>query len=115
VAGRHVAAFNPVLPETVAFFIAVLSGELAINGFRNADLKRKLYPTQPIDKTEAKRRTHQLSRLIAKLRGHRLVAKVKDSRLYRVTRLGVSALWAAIRFRKIDFPKTFNSAQAFAL
>jgi hypothetical protein len=115
VAGHHVAAFNPVLPETVAFFAAVLSGEFAINGFRNGDLQRKFYPTQPKDKTEAKRRTHYISRMIAKLRGHRLIAKVKDSRLYRLTRLGVSALWAAIRFRKIDFPMAFNSAQTFAL
>ena len=38
------------------------------------------------------RRTHRVSRLIAKLRAHGLVAKVKDSRLYRVTARGIKAM-----------------------
>ena len=63
---------------------------------------------------EARRRTHRTSRLIAKLRGHRLIAKIKNSRLYRVTQHGVSAMWAAIRFRSIDFPTAFNMPKSFA-
>jgi len=113
VAGRHIAAFNPILPETVAFFVAVLSGEFFISGFRNRDLQQKLFPSKPANRAEATRRTHHVSRLISKLRGHHLVAKVKNSRLYRVTSLGVSAMWSAIRFRKVDFPENFNHAQTF--
>lgn len=115
VAGRHIAAFNPMLPKTFALFCAVLSGEFSINGFRNRDLQQKLYLSAPKNKTEAIHRSQKVSRLIAKLRGHRLIAKVKDSRLYRVTSLGVSSMWAAIRFRKIDFPEYFYHAQTFAL
>jgi len=115
VAGRHIAAFNPVLPETIALFIAILSGEFSINGFRNRELQRKLYPSDPKDKNEAVRCTHRVSRILAKLRGHRLISKVKSSRLYRVTPSGISSMWAAIRFRKIDFPESFNYAQTFTL
>ena len=103
-----------MLPETLALFIAVLSGEFLINGFRNRDLQQKLYSSDPEDKTCAIRRSHRVSRMIAKLRGHRLISKVKNSRLYRVTSLGVSSMWAAIRFRKIDFPECFNYAQTHA-
>ena len=64
---------------------------------------------------ETKRRSYRVSRMIAKLRGHRLISKVKNSRLYRVTSLGVWSMWAAIRFRKIDFPEYFGHAQTFPL
>nr|VFK31418.1 MAG: hypothetical protein BECKMB1821G_GA0114241_108312 [Candidatus Kentron sp. MB]VFK34723.1 MAG: hypothetical protein BECKMB1821I_GA0114274_10821 [Candidatus Kentron sp. MB]VFK76907.1 MAG: hypothetical protein BECKMB1821H_GA0114242_10831 [Candidatus Kentron sp. MB] len=37
---RHIAAFKPVSPETLALFIAVLSGDFSINGFRNRDLQQ---------------------------------------------------------------------------
>ena len=59
---------------------------------------------------EARRRTHRTSRLIAKLRGHGLIAKIKDSRLYRLTRRGVKAMWPAVRFRHLDFPAHYLAA-----
>jgi hypothetical protein len=65
--------------------------EFTITGFRNRDLQAKLFDTVPRDNREARRRTHQTSRLIAKLRGHRLIAKVGKSRLYRVTARGIKA------------------------
>ena len=37
--GTRVARFNPVDADTVLLFIAVLSGEFAITGFRNRDLR----------------------------------------------------------------------------
>ncbi|MBF0424110.1 MAG: hypothetical protein HQL73_14085 [Magnetococcales bacterium] len=107
VRGRRVARFNPVDRETTNLFTAVLSGEFTINGFRNRDLQAKLDEVPPGSTLEAKRRTHQTSRLIAKLRGHGLVAKVKDSRLYRLTKRGVKAMWPAVRFRYQDFPANF--------
>lgn len=111
----RVAAFNPVALATVALFAAVLSGEFTINGFRNRDLQGKLYPAAPTDAADAKRRTHRTSRLIAKLRGHGLITKVKNSRLYRLTARGLKAMGAAIRFRKTDFPASFRQIQAALL
>jgi hypothetical protein len=88
----------------------VLSGDFAINGFRNRDLQGKLYPAAAKDAAETKRRTHRISRLIAKLRGHGLITKVKNSRLYRLTARGIKAMWPAVRFRQIDFPNAYNAA-----
>ncbi len=113
-AGRHVAAFNPVTPENVSLFQALLAGEFHLNSFRNRDLQGKLYPAPPTNPIDAKRRTHRTSRLIAKLRGHGLIAKVTNSRLYRVTHTGVKAMWAAVRCRCIDFPTAFNMSESFA-
>ena len=109
-ADRHVAAFNPIHPDTAELFAAVLSGDFTINGFRNRDLQGKLYPAAARDAAETKRRTHRTSRLIAKLRG--LITRVKNSRLYRLTARGLKAMWPAVRFRRVDFPSAFREAQA---
>ena len=111
-ADRHVAAFNPIHPDTANLFAAVLSGDFTVNGFRNRDLQGKLYPAAATDVADAKRRTHRTSRLIAKLRGHGLITRVKNSRLYRLTTKGFKAMWPAVRFRRIDFPTAFRAAQA---
>ena len=86
--------------------------DFTINGFRNRDLQEKLYPAAAKDAAETKRRTHRTSRLIAKLRGHGLITRVRNSRLYRLTARGLKAMWPAVRFRRIDFPSTFREAQA---
>ena len=89
----------------------MLSGDFTINGFRNRDLQGKLYPAAARDAAETKRR-HRTSRLIAKLRGHGLITRVKNTRLYRLTARGLKAMWPAVRFRRIDFPSAFREAQA---
>jgi hypothetical protein len=109
--GVCAAAFNPVALATVALFAAVLSGDFAINGFRNRDLQGKLYPAVATDAAEATRRTHRTSRLIAKLRGHGLITRVKNSRLYRVNPRGYKVMGAAVRFRRADFPNHFRDLQ----
>jgi len=77
-----VLTFNPLTGEDLALFQAVLTGEHALNGFRNADLAAWLYPDVATSAEEARRRTQRVCRLIAKLRGHGLIMKVKDARLY---------------------------------
>src|SRR3954462_2697444 len=110
--GTRVAAFNPIHPDTANLFAAVLSGDFTITGLRNRDLQGKLYPAAAKDAAETKRRTHRTSRLIAKLRGHGLITRVKNSRLYRLTARGLKAMWPAVRFRRVDFPSAFREAQA---
>jgi hypothetical protein len=103
-----------VTKENIELFKALLSGEFALNGFRNTDLRQKIFASQPKDRAEAKRRIHRTSRLIAKLRGHRLINKVKNSRLYRVNQHGIRTMWAAVRLHDVDFPCAFNLAPTFA-
>ena len=104
VSGRRHARFNPVSAQDCELFKAVLSGSHAINGLRNRDLAACLYPAASRTPEEANRRCARVSRLIAKLRGHALLAKVPGSRLYRVTPKGHRVMSAALRFRQLDFP-----------
>lgn len=108
--GRRHARFNPVTRPDLALFKAVLAGEHAIVGFRNADLARRLHPHPPRSDQEARRRSAQVSRLIAKLRGHGLVAKVKDQRLYRVTPGGQRAMSAALAVHDRYFPMAYAAS-----
>jgi hypothetical protein len=108
--GRHYARFNPTSPADLALFRAVLAGEHSIVGFRNTDLAARLYPHPPATPQEAQRRCARVSRLIAKLRGHGLVAKVPRVRLYRVTNHGHRAMTAALTFHDDAFPNIYLRA-----
>src|SRR5207249_9594736 len=108
--GRTYARFNPITPADLALFRAVLAGQHTMNGFRNHDLTARLYSRPPTDTDEAHRRCERVSRLIVKLRGHGLVAKVPRARLYRVTRYGQRVMTAAIALHDNDFPAQFMAA-----
>jgi hypothetical protein len=108
--GKRYARFNPLSQADRELFQSVLAGENALNGFRNRDLCARLYPEPTASPEEAKRRCTRVSRLIAKLRGHGLVAKVKDARLYRLTKLGSQVLSAVLMFYHNDFPTAFQNA-----
>ena len=108
--GRRCARFNPLNPSDLALFRAVLAGEHAIRGFRNIDITLRLYRRPPVDIDEAHRRCERVSRLIVKLRGHRLVAKVPRARRYRVTPYGHRVMTAALALHDDRFPTHFAAA-----
>jgi hypothetical protein len=108
--GRHHARFNPLQAADLALFRAVLAGGHTIVGFRNHDLVHRLYPTPAKDDNERRRRCARASRLIAKLRGHGLVAKVRGARHYRVTPRGQRVLAAALTVHDDLFPSAYLAA-----
>jgi hypothetical protein len=88
----------------------VLAGGNTIVGFRNHDLVHRLYPRPATDDDERRRRCARASRLIAKLRGHGLVAKVRGARLYRVSPHGQRVLAAALAVHDNAFPAAYLAA-----
>ena len=108
--GRRYARFNPLSPTDLALFRAAMAGEHAIQGFRNTDLTRRLYRRPPADRDEAHRRCERVSRLIVKLRGHGLVAKIPRARRYRVTRYGQRVMTAAIALHDDRFADNYLAA-----
>jgi len=105
--GHKVARFNPVSRPDCELFQAVLSGAHLINGLANRDLQAKLWPLASPDALEARRRCQRAYRLIRKLRGHRLLAKIPGRRRYRLTLLGRRLLAAAVDYRRRAFPQAF--------
>lgn len=102
--GRRVARFNPLSTTDLALFKAAMVGQHNIVGFRNADLTARLYRRPPADPAEAHRRCERVSRLIVKLRGHGLIAKVPRARLYRVTAYGQRVMTAAVAIHDEQYP-----------
>ena len=107
--GRY-SRFDPLNPTDLALFRAVLAGEHTIRGFRNTDITHRLYPRPAIDHDDARRRCEKVSRLIVKLRGHGLVAKIPRARKYRVTRYGHRVMTAAINLHDDRYPNHFLAA-----
>lgn len=87
-----------------------MAGEHAIRGFRNTDITAHLYRRPAANREEAHRRCERVSRLIVKLRGHGLVAKVPRARRYRVTRYGQRVMTAAITLHDNDYPLKYMAA-----
>jgi hypothetical protein len=87
-------------------------GQHNIVGFRNADLTARLYRRPPADPAEAHRRCERVSRLIVKLRGHGLIAKVPRARLYRVTPYGQRVMTAAIAIHDDRYPMNYLAPAA---
>jgi hypothetical protein len=108
--GRHYARFSPLTPGDLALFRAALAGEHTLQGFRNADITKRLYGRPAAGRDEARRRCERTSRLIVKLRGHGLVAKIPRARRYRVTRYGHRVMTAAIGLHDDRFADTYNAA-----
>ena len=69
-----------------------------------------LYRRPPAHRDEAHRRCERVSRLIVKLRGHGLVAKIPRARRYRVTRYGHRVMTAAIALHDHGFPDRYLAA-----
>ena len=83
-----------------ALFRAALCGEQTVRGFRNGELAERLLGPRPKDAQERRKRCGRISRRIALLRAHGLVAKVPRSRRYRVTPSGQRFMSTAIHVRQ---------------
>ena len=107
VLGQRFPRLNPVSRQDAELFHAVLSGSHLINGLSNRDLQEQLWTTPPADTAQARSRCRRVCRLIRKLRGHALLAKIPGRRRYRVTLLGRRLLAAALTYREHAFPQAF--------
>jgi hypothetical protein len=112
--GRRRRALNVLRQDDLNLFAAVLRGEHAVNGFRNADLVRSLFPAtllrcNPDQRAKARAR---VSRLIQLLRARHLVAHIPRSHRYRVTSRGTQLMGAALWLRIQDFPDLYHKLAA---
>jgi hypothetical protein len=108
--GRRRRALQPLNRAEQELFLAALRGEHRLRGFRNADLRARLYATPPRDAGERRRRCARVTRLIQLLRAHGLVAKLPHTRRYRVTSSGEQLMSAAIYVRYKHLPQELHDA-----
>lgn len=97
--GRPYRALRPIDPEESRLFATLLDGKFLLNGFRNKDICRRIFPRArtPEDRRRASGRTTRLLRL---LRAHGLVRKVSHTFNYRLTNKGQRLMTTALQLRK---------------
>jgi hypothetical protein len=95
--GRRHRALNPFNAEDAALLAAVNRAEFVVHGLRNRDVRAALDPRVPAGLTE-RQLACRVSRQLALLRAHGLLAKVPKTHRYHVTKKGrqlITALLAA--------------------
>ncbi len=102
---RRYSGFNLLSGFSCAVFNAVLNGAWKIRGFANKNLRlilleqKVLFQKSPLD---MRKLSGKITRLIAKLRAHKLVSKLPNTCKYRVTKTGEEVLARILLFKKLD-------------
>ena len=98
--GKRVRALHPFEPEDAALLEAVSRGEFTINGLRNRDLQRLLYPAQDFPTPQqTRRRSSRITRKLRMLRAHGLINKVPHTHRYQASVPGRQIITAILTAR----------------
>ena len=99
--GRRVRALNPHAPGDAALFEAISRGEFTVNGLRNRDLRQLLFADAEAAKPAQRRRAAAVSRLLALLRAHGLIKKLRGTHRYHLTNQGRVIVTALITLQNV--------------
>lgn len=105
---RRYSSFNPISNTDCNVFMAVLNGGHMINGLSNKSLREKLFPKNQCvatDQIDRKKNAGRISRLLAKLRAHRLIAKIPHSFRYKITKSGMQLMMAILSIKRTEVPR----------
>ena len=101
VKGKRVPGFNVWSPDVVRIMETVCNGRYLINGFRNRDIGKTIFPCIK----DAKKLGSKTSRTLKRLRQHGLIKKVPHSRRYHVTTKGRRIMGVLIELYHKDYPE----------
>jgi hypothetical protein len=82
--GRRVRALRP-FAEDRQLLEAINDGDFLIAGFRNRDLRQRLYAGKEEDPTEQRRRSAAISRKLRMLRAHGVIRKIPHTHRYQIS------------------------------
>jgi hypothetical protein len=108
---RSYRGFNPAAAEDIRLFAAVLRGEHAINGFRNQDIRCRLFKPTTASCQHA-RQSARVSRLLKRLHVHGLIAKIPRSRRWRLTAKGHTLMSTVLIIHGEYYPQIHSSQAA---
>ena len=101
--GKKYRGLNPWQNEDYRLLLFLSKGENAINGFRNKDLRKWLYPcSEQTDGGQLKKYSGQTTRRIKLLRAHGLVRKVPRANRYVLTEKGQKFSYALLTASAVD-------------
>jgi hypothetical protein len=98
--GRAYRALRPIDPEEAKLFAVLTDGRFLLVGFRNADLRERLFPQIRPHSDAACQASGQLTRRLRLLRAHGLIRKVSGTFYYRITKRGHHVMATALKLRE---------------
>ena len=101
-ANRRFRALRPISPTDSQLFQQILSGENLLQGVRNRDLRRTLFPQDESDSDKRRRSSGRISRTFQLLCSHQLLYRVPKTNYYRTTKKGQTVMTTALQFRITD-------------
>lgn len=107
-AGRRYRALRP-FGEDLLILQAINRAEWTMSGFRNADLRKILFP-RGRGARQRKKNAAEMSRKLALLRAHGLIRKVPKRHLYHVTAKGRAAITALLAAQKANIEELVKMA-----
>lgn len=109
--GRRYAKLQPLSNLQRQVFAVLLCTDHVIHGVRNRDVRQALYrDSKPVSVQESRRRCERVSRMLRKLWAHGLIYRVRNARLYRVTRRGYRIMSSVLVFHKEEFAEAYAIA-----
>lgn len=101
------SAFNLLSKETCLILEAISNGKFDLQPFSNRMLrqvllKKKIFHIDVNDPFAIKKLSGKITRLIAKLRAHKLLQKINKSFKYKLTKLGQIICYKVLKFKKIE-------------
>lgn len=100
--GRSYRPLRPISPDDSRLFRVILRGEFQLQGVRNDDVCKHLYPDEQTDPMRRRRATARVTRHLLLLRAHGLIYKVPHTHYYRITKKGHETMTTALIFRDRD-------------
>jgi hypothetical protein len=102
--GQRYRALNPLGQADAELLAIVNRGEFAINGFRNRDVRARLYHATN-DRQRERKQMAAVGRKLMLLRAHGLIAKVSKTHRYTVTEKGRRIITALLAARQASTEK----------
>lgn len=102
---RKYSGFNILSEFSCNVFNAILNGAFKIRGFKNKDIRFLLKDMGCFSKAKSQNIEYlsgKITRLVAKLRAHKLVYKLPKTCKYRVTKSGEEIIARILLFKKLD-------------
>jgi hypothetical protein len=100
--GRPYRALRPITAEETAWFRILLNGAFRIQGFRNPEVRRMLFPQAERNSLTRRQAAARVTRLFRLLRAHGLIRKAPGRRYYRVTDKGTQVMTTAVQMREAN-------------
>jgi len=103
--GRRMRALRPWSEEDQSLIQIISRGEFAVNGFRNRDLFRHLFPDATLQPEEKRHASARITRKLRLLRAHSIIRKVPKTHRYVFTKKGREIATAILEYQNVTLEK----------